>query len=162
MRSMKATFVALPVFVFLMGSPGYAQPVQPDSEPRRPAGFRPQRPQLPLFRELDRNSDGIISEQELQNAVSALKRLDRNRDRRITIDEMRPQSGGPQPGNRPQPANRSRSGGPGSRGSASLERAGLKVGSMLPDVDVYDAEGQVVSTASLRGSYTVLVFGCLT
>ncbi|RMF40168.1 MAG: hypothetical protein D6753_12230 [Planctomycetota bacterium] len=36
------------------------------------------------------------------------------------------------------------------------------VGSVLPDITVYDQRGQVVSTATLRGSYTVLVFGCLT
>lgn len=36
------------------------------------------------------------------------------------------------------------------------------VGTMLPTVEAFDDQGQVVSTASLRGSYTVLVFGCLT
>jgi len=37
-----------------------------------------------------------------------------------------------------------------------------KVGSMLPDIELYDAEGQVFSTANLRGTYSVVVFGCLT
>ncbi len=37
-----------------------------------------------------------------------------------------------------------------------------KVGSRLPDVELFDDRGQVLSTATLRGSYTVLVFGCLT
>ncbi|MBT4725360.1 MAG: hypothetical protein HN617_17675 [Planctomycetaceae bacterium] len=32
----------------------------------------------------------------------------------------------------------------------------------LPTVNVCDALGKPLSTASLRGSYTVLVFGCLT
>lgn len=37
-----------------------------------------------------------------------------------------------------------------------------EVGSSVPKVSAFDEQGQVVSTASLRGSYTVLVFGCLT
>lgn len=36
------------------------------------------------------------------------------------------------------------------------------VGSVLPDVSAFDEQGKPFSTKSLRGSYTVLVFGCLT
>ncbi len=36
------------------------------------------------------------------------------------------------------------------------------VGDSLPDVTVYDPQGQEVKTSSLRGHYTVLTFGCLT
>ena len=36
------------------------------------------------------------------------------------------------------------------------------VGTMLPVVKAFDDQGNEFSTASLRGSYTVLVFGCLT
>jgi cytochrome oxidase Cu insertion factor (SCO1/SenC/PrrC family) len=36
------------------------------------------------------------------------------------------------------------------------------VGQMLPEVVVYDVHGKEVSTASFRGHYTVLTFGCLT
>jgi len=36
------------------------------------------------------------------------------------------------------------------------------VDSMLPDVTVYDERGEEFSTRSLRGHYSVLVFGCLT
>ena len=35
-------------------------------------------------------------------------------------------------------------------------------GTILPMVKVVDEQGRDFSTASLRGSYTVLVFGCLT
>ncbi len=35
-------------------------------------------------------------------------------------------------------------------------------GSTLPSVRAVDEQGRDFSTASLRGSYTVLVFGCLT
>lgn len=37
-----------------------------------------------------------------------------------------------------------------------------EVGSSIPVVRAFDEQGQVFSTASLKGSYTVLVFGCLT
>lgn len=43
-------------------------------------------------------------------------------------------------------------------GGASLPAAGT----LLPIVTAVDAQGNGFSTASLRGSYTVLVFGCLT
>jgi hypothetical protein len=36
------------------------------------------------------------------------------------------------------------------------------VGDPLPSVEALTPEGQVFSTASLRGHYTALVFGCLT
>ena len=36
------------------------------------------------------------------------------------------------------------------------------VGSLLPDVTVYDEQGAEFSTRQLQGHYTVLVFGCLT
>lgn len=47
---------------------------------------------------------------------------------------------------------------PGGRGNATLPLQGKA----LPEVEAFDADGQLVSTASLKGSYTVLVFGCLT
>ena len=37
-----------------------------------------------------------------------------------------------------------------------------QVGSDLPVVQVNKENGQVFSTSQLKGSYTVLVFGCLT
>jgi cytochrome oxidase Cu insertion factor (SCO1/SenC/PrrC family) len=36
------------------------------------------------------------------------------------------------------------------------------VGETIPDLTVYDPAGKEVKTSSLRGQYTVLVFGCLT
>ncbi len=36
------------------------------------------------------------------------------------------------------------------------------VGTMLPDVTVFDDQGKKFSTAQLRGHHSVLVFGCLT
>ena len=37
-----------------------------------------------------------------------------------------------------------------------------EIGTTLPVVSAFDDQGIEFSTASLRGSYTVLVFGCLT
>ncbi len=35
-------------------------------------------------------------------------------------------------------------------------------GTQLPDLTVYDEQGNPVALKNLRGSWTVLVFGCLT
>lgn len=35
-------------------------------------------------------------------------------------------------------------------------------GTLLPSINAYSEQGGEFSTASLRGTYTVLVFGCLT
>lgn len=47
---------------------------------------------------------------------------------------------------------------PGGRGNSTLPLQGKA----LPVVQAFDSDGQLVSTASLKGSYSVLVFGCLT
>jgi hypothetical protein len=54
-------------------------------------------------------------------------------------------------------------GGP-SRGDSAGRGGGQvpAVGTMLPIVSAFDEQGEKFSTSSLRGSYTVLVFGCLT
>jgi hypothetical protein len=43
-----------------------------------------------------------------------------------------------------------------------FEASGLTVGSQFPDRQIYDADGKPFDTAELRGSFTVLVTGCLT
>jgi len=48
------------------------------------------------------------------------------------------------------------------RGEADFLKEKPAVGEPLPDVTVYDENGKEVRTASLRGHYTVLTFGCLT
>ena len=47
-------------------------------------------------------------------------------------------------------------------GSDTLEGSGLEIGMQLPDLTVYNAGGRPFSLAELKGSYAVLVFGCLT
>ncbi len=41
-------------------------------------------------------------------------------------------------------------------------RMHLASGDMLPDVKLYTGEGEEFRTTRLKGSHTVLVFGCLT
>jgi len=48
------------------------------------------------------------------------------------------------------------------RDEAAFVRQRPAVGDLLPDVTVYDFNGQEVKTSSLRGQYVVLTFGCLT
>jgi len=55
-----------------------------------------------------------------------------------------------------------RGGGPGGRGGSRLDSSGLKVGSPMPETTVFDEEGKPFKTASLKGKYSVVVFGCLT
>ena len=45
---------------------------------------------------------------------------------------------------------------------ANFVKSSPTIGEMLPDVVVYSSDGTPISTADLRGHYTVLTFGCLT
>ena len=56
---------------------------------------------------LDADGNGEISAEEIKGAVAALKKLDKNKDGKLTEDELRPSFGG------------SRSGGRGGRGGAT-------------------------------------------
>ncbi len=49
---------------------------------------------LPLMVALDADEDGEISAKEIENAVVALKKLDKNKDGKLTEDELRPNFGG--------------------------------------------------------------------
>ena len=48
------------------------------------------------------------------------------------------------------------------RGGAQFSRVTQLLNTQMPDVNVFDSKGTPLSTATLKGSYTVLVFGCLT
>ena len=45
---------------------------------------------------------------------------------------------------------------------AKFEAASPAIGAPLPDLSAYDAEGREFKLSSLKGNYSVLVFGCLT
>lgn len=74
---------------------------RPEGGPPRheggPGENGPPRPPHPIMDALDKNGDREISEDEIANAVVALKTLDKNGDGKLTDDEMRPprQEGGP-------------------------------------------------------------------
>jgi len=46
--------------------------------------------------------------------------------------------------------------------ATSFQRSSPGIGEVIPEVTVYTADGKKFSTSQLKGSYTVLVFGCLT
>ncbi len=50
----------------------------------------------------------------------------------------------------------------GNRMSATFDNRGPKVGDPLPDITIFDAQGQPFRLRSLKGHYSVIVFGCLT
>lgn len=59
--------------------------------PRGPGGFMRM---MPVMAALDADADGSISAAEIENAVAALKALDKNTDGRLTEDELRPNVAG--------------------------------------------------------------------
>src|SRR3954469_4268206 len=61
--------------------------------PGGPGGQRP--PPSPLFEALDLNHDGVIDADELAKASQSLKKLDKNGDGKLTLDELRPMRRGP-------------------------------------------------------------------
>ena len=72
---------------------------RPDGPPPRREGGpedRP-RPPHPVMDALDKDHNGEISEEEINNATAALKSLDKNSDGKLTDDEIRPPrpEGGP-------------------------------------------------------------------
>jgi Ca2+-binding EF-hand superfamily protein len=100
-----------------------------------------------MFERFDANGDGRITEDELpEDAPPLLQRFDRNGDGAVTRDEI------------PQEGRGGRSGPGGSSGAFGFPQAG----DPLPDITVYDAQGNPFELASVKGKPTVLVFGCLT
>lgn len=75
-----------------------------------PTGFDGGPPPFPVLLALDADHDGVISAKEIANASAALKKLDKNHDGKLTMDEImgpRPDRGGREGGpggQRPNPA----------------------------------------------------------
>jgi len=89
-----------------------------------------------MFERFDTNSDGTVTKDELPDGMQQfMERFDRDGDGVVTKDEI---SGQLFPG------------------------SGPALGQPLPDITVYDAEGKEFKLSSLKGDYSVLVFGCLT
>jgi Ca2+-binding EF-hand superfamily protein len=88
----------------------------------------------------------------------------RSRGGRRPEGEGRPGRGGP-PDRRGRPTGGGAGGfGPfsGNTDPVRPNRAGLKIGSPLPEISIFDADGNAFETADLKGGYSVIVFGCLT
>jgi len=86
------------LFILALGLAGlgYSLTAQDNGAPP-PDGSGPDRPPMrrrmpvhPLMQALDINKDGTLDEQEIANAATALKALDKNGDGKITPDELRP------------------------------------------------------------------------
>lgn len=60
-------------------------------QPRQQQAVQQRVPRSPIIAVLDANGDGIIDENEIANAVNALKKLDKNGDGKLTPDEYLPQ-----------------------------------------------------------------------
>ena len=91
------------------GPPPGQQPADGGGDPRHPHGNRPPKdggdknppphPPMPLLEVLDADHDGIISADEIKAAPDALKKLDKNKDGKLTPDEyLPPRPDGPPPG----------------------------------------------------------------
>jgi EF hand len=82
----------------------------PQGEGRGPGGPGGPRFRPPIVATLDANNDGVLDEAELKNATVALKKLDKNNDGKVTMEEMMPPRGEGGPGRPGGP------GGPGGQG----------------------------------------------
>lgn len=117
--------LTLPAITFAQDRP---QPRDGGDRPQRREGApqgEAQRPVPPLIGALDVNRDGTIDEKEIEQASKSLKKLDKNGDGKLTMEELRPPrpegapEGGQQDGQRRQ---FNRDGGPDRERPADGER----------------------------------------
>lgn len=135
------------VLVVLVTTDGLAQPPA-----FRGPNRRPNPPDDPVVFAIDANRDREISAQEIESSVSALGKLDLNNDGRLSRTELEPQTN-----QQPNVRRGFRAG-----GSNRVGSSGIRIGSPLPNVMVYGEDGNALAFASLKGSFSVVVFGCLT
>jgi hypothetical protein len=114
-----------------------------------------------MFERLDQNGDGVLTLEEVPEQRQRffdrmMQRADQNQDGKLTQEEFTT-SLNTGPGGRRMRGRR-----PGRAPGGPLQESGSLVGQPLPDIAVYDAEGKEFSLSSLKGDYSVLVFGCLT
>ncbi len=85
---MMALGLTLPAMTFAQDDarPPQRPPQNRDGGP----GFGGPRPIPPLMAALDANRDGVIDETEIKNASEALRKMDRNGDGKLTLEELRP------------------------------------------------------------------------
>tara|TARA_R110002111_G_scaffold177322_1_gene243393 strand:+ start:26971 stop:27642 length:672 start_codon:yes stop_codon:yes gene_type:complete len=95
----------------------------PPREGRGPGGRPNFMLMLPIFVVLDANKDGEISKEEMENATVALQTLDKDKNGKLTEDELRPEFGGRDGGRGP--------GGPGGFGRRDGDGGGDFVERMM-------------------------------
>ena len=73
---------------------------------------------LPVMAALDADGDGEISADEIKNSVAALKKLDKNKDGKLTSEELRPSGRSGSSGRGGSVSQREQRGGQGGRSAA--------------------------------------------
>ena len=112
-----------------------------------------------VFERLDVNRDGRVTSDEVPvRDQGFIERFDGDGSGVVTPDEIVEAVKDAITVQAARDANSQRQGGP----RANFERTAPKVGEALPEASGYDAEGKGFKLSSLKGSYSVLVFGCLT
>ncbi len=111
-----------------------------------------------MFERLDADRDGKVTQNEVPEADQGfIERFDHDGSGVVTPDEIVDAVKEAITRQSARDANSQRQGGP----RANFERTAPKVGEALPEASGYDAEGKEFKLSSLKGSYSVLVFGCL-
>ena len=112
-----------------------------------------------MFERLDADRDGKVTQNEVpEREQGFIERFDHDGDGVVTRDEIVDAVKEAITRQSARDASTQRQRGP----RANFERTAPKVGEALPDATGYDAEGKEFKLSRLKGSYSVLVFGCLT
>ncbi len=112
-----------------------------------------------MFERLDADRDGKVTRNEVpEREQGFIERFDHDGDGVVTRDEIVDAVKEAITRQSARDASTQRPRGP----RANFERTAPKVGEALPDATGYDAEGKEFKLSRLKGSYAVLVFGCLT
>lgn len=112
-----------------------------------------------MFERLDTDRDGKVTQNEVpEREQGFMERFDHDGDGVVTRDEIVDAVKEAITRQSARDASTQRQRGP----RANFERTAPKVGEALPDATGYDAEGKEFKLSRLKGSYSVLVFGCLT
>ncbi len=111
-----------------------------------------------MFERLDDDRDGRVTSDEVSERDQGfIQRFDHDGSGVVTRDEIVDAVKEAITRQSARDASTQRQGGP----RANFERTAPKVGETLPEAIGYDAQGREFKLSSLKGSYAVLVFGCL-
>ncbi len=112
-----------------------------------------------MFERLDADRDGKVIQNEVpEREQGFIERFDHDGDGVVTREEIVDAIKEAITRQSARDTSTQRQRGP----RANFERTAPKVGEALPDATGYDAEGKEFKLSRLKGSYSVLVFGCLT